>query len=129
MSNKMALRLTLLIALLAIGPAIPMVIYSKLVVLNIPAIQLDKILCGEEWPSETYIAQRSANEIRNKMRCIVCLHHSYHMKYKFRFNSHVIHIKTKSNRFMIQGLKLTTDISFRSVKLDLKLLIIKKKSM
>ncbi|XP_052823799.1 prolactin-releasing peptide receptor-like [Octopus bimaculoides] len=52
MSNKMALRLTLLIALLAIGPAIPMVIYSKLVVLNIPAIQLDKTLCGEEWPSE-----------------------------------------------------------------------------
>ncbi|GAB1604825.1 prolactin-releasing peptide receptor-like [Argonauta hians] len=52
MSNNMALCLTLIIALLAIGPAVPLAIYSKVDVLDIPAIKVYKILCREKWPSE-----------------------------------------------------------------------------
>ena len=53
MSNQMAVGLVILIAFLAIGPAIPMLIYTKLVELNVPLLGIDKVLCIEKWPSDT----------------------------------------------------------------------------
>lgn len=53
MSNRMAVGLVVLIALLAIGPAIPMLIYTELVELNVPLLGIDKVLCIEKWPSDT----------------------------------------------------------------------------